>query len=152
MQNPARPKPSQNLSDLLPHIPIRASNLLRSEIAKPRVRKPRVFINCHPAPPPKPPIPPPKTCHCRSLHSTMHSYTFPQGREGFLGSWRGFWGGGKGGVAIYENPAFPVSKPGVSQSQVRLKSQIFFLCVVGRPCITILARISTKSFLEQFLL
>ena len=47
----------------------------------------------------------------------MHSYTFPykEGRVvrdlelGFLG--------GDGGVATYENPGCPVSKPGVSQSR-----------------------------------
>ena len=67
-----------------------------SEIAKPRVRK-----RCHPDPPPKPPTPPPKTCPCRSLHSTIHSYTFPY-KEGRVV--RDLEGVFKGGLAIYENP------------------------------------------------
>ena len=75
-----------------------------SEIAKPRVGKPRVFINGHP----DPPNPAPKTCENRSLHSTMHSYTFPykEGRvlRGFLG-----W---EGRLAIYQNPGFQFLNPG----------------------------------------
>ena len=48
----------------------------------------------------------------------MHSYTFPYKEGRVLKDLEGgYWGGGEGGVAIYENPALPVSKPGVSQSQ-----------------------------------
>ena len=66
-----------------------------SEIAKPRVR---IFINCQPDPPPKPPIPPPKTWFCRALHSTMHSYTFPNKAGRVLKDLGGGGlGGGKGG-------------------------------------------------------
>ena len=47
----------------------------------------------------------------------MYSYTFPY-KEGrvFRDLEGGFWGR-EGGVAIYENAGFPVSKPGVAQSQ-----------------------------------
>ena len=80
----APPKAAPALSIAAPQKPAVVRG--NSEIAKPRVRKPRVLINCHPDPPPKPPILPAKTCHCRSLHSTMHTETFPQGWEGFFGS------------------------------------------------------------------
>ena len=72
-------------------------------------------MNCHPTLPQKP-IPPPKTWQNRSLHGTMHSCTFPC-KEVFRDLEGVFFGGGKGGVATYENPGFPVPKPGVSQSQ-----------------------------------
>ena len=56
------------------------------EIVKCRVCKTQDFINCYlpsPSHPPKFPIPPPTTCHCRSLQSTMHSHKFPYtGGEG----------------------------------------------------------------------
>ena len=47
---------------------------------------------------------------------TIHSiFPYKEGRV-FRDLKRGFRGVGRG-VAIYENPGFPVSKPGVSQSQ-----------------------------------
>ena len=84
----------------------------KSEIAKPRVRKPRVFINWHMDPPPEPRIPPPKTCPCRSLHSAIHSYTVPY-KEGrvFRDLEGGFWGVGRG-AAIYETRGFRFLNPG----------------------------------------
>ena len=49
--------------------------------------------------PPKPPIPLPKTCPCRSLHSTMHSYTFPYKEGRVLRDLEGgLLGGGKRGA------------------------------------------------------
>ena len=69
-----------------------------SEIAKHRVRKPRVFINCHPDPLPKPPILPPKLAPanlsvvlCTPIHSNTRS-------GGSLGILKGVFGGvGRGG-------------------------------------------------------
>ena len=84
-----------------------------SEIAQPRVRKPWFFINCRPDPPPKPPIPPPKLAGLSVVLCTpIRSHTR---RGGSLEILKG--GGREAGVAIYENLGFPVSKPGVSQSQ-----------------------------------
>ena len=74
---------------------------LQSEITKPRVRKPRDFINFQPDPPPKPPNPTLQNSLSIVLCTPAHSHTRRRG------------------VAIYENPGFPVSKPGVSQSQVQ---------------------------------
>ena len=68
-----------------------------SEIAKPRVRKPRVFINCHPDPPPEPPFPPPKTCPAdlsMVICTPIHSHTSQGGSLGIL---KGFLGGGERG-------------------------------------------------------
>ena len=48
----------------------------------------------HNLPPPNPPSPPPKTCPCRSLHSSMNSYTFPHKEERVL---KGVFGGREGG-------------------------------------------------------
>ena len=65
----------------------------------------------------KTPHPAPQTCQNKSLHSTMHSYTFPYKAGRVSGDLGGGFGGAGRGVAIYENPWFPVSKPRVSQSQ-----------------------------------
>ena len=94
---------------------------LRNPVRKPRVK---LFINCHPDPTPNAPIPPPKTCPCRSLHSTMHACTFPYKEGRVLRDLGGGWGAGSG-AAIYENPGFPVSKPRVSQSQESLCAKDF---------------------------
>ena len=69
-------------------------NFCFSEIAKTWVRKPRVFINCHSDPPPKPTIPPP-----------------PKAPQNLL-------------LQIYENPGFPVSKHGVSQPQGFIRNSV----------------------------
>ena len=46
------------------------------------------------------------------------SYTFPYKEGRVLGDLEGgLFGGREGGVAIYENPRFPASEPGVSQAQ-----------------------------------
>ena len=47
----------------------------------------------------------------------MHSYTFPYKEERVLDLVAGRVGGREEGVAVYENLGFPVSKPGVLQSQ-----------------------------------
>ena len=50
------------------------SLLMIRDCETPGVRTPRVFISCHPDPPPKPPMPPPQTCPCRSLHPSPWYY------------------------------------------------------------------------------
>ena len=55
---------------------------------------------------PEPPIPPPETCPCRSLHSTIHSYTFPYKEGRAFRDLEGGFGGGGGGGDLW--------KPGVS--------------------------------------
>ena len=88
---------------------------------------PLIFINCHPDPPSKPPIPPPE-------NSLVLLYIPMQGWEGVWGSLGEGVGGWEGGVAIYENPGFPVSKPRVSQSLTGEKSNIDMNSLVRMCC------------------
>ena len=66
----------------------------KSEIAKTQVGKLRVFINCHPDTPPKPPIPLARADLSIVLCTPRHSHTR---RGGCLGILKGFWGAGRGG-------------------------------------------------------
>ena len=121
-----------------------------SEIAKPRVRKPRVFINCYPDPPPKPPIPPPKTCPCRSLLGTMHSYTFPHKevrvfRDGVLGVGRGGGDLWKPGVSGFQAQGFAISDNSQEAPQylpkvVQGKCPLHFLLLMGPFARTLFSR------------
>ena len=84
------------------------------------VARPRVFTNCHPDPPQNPPSCPPKLASADlsiALCTPAHSHTRRGGSSGIS---KGALGGG----AIHENPGFPVSKPGVSQSQVLTVSKL----------------------------
>ena len=73
-----------------------------------------------------PPGPSPKTPHPTPLQISPWYYALlyipTQGGERFFGILEGVFGGREGGVAIYEDPRFPVSRPGVSQSQAELTS------------------------------
>ena len=114
--------PSQKSSGKLPFLKKRGIKRLSGVLGGHdflKVRKPRVFRNCHRKSPH--PTPEAKLAPCRSLHSTMHSYTFPYKEGRVLRNLEGGFGGQEGGGAFYEIPGFPVSKPGVSQSQVNLQ-------------------------------
>ena len=70
----------------------------------------------------------------------MHSYAFTYKEGRVFEDLEGVFWGREGGVAIYENLGFPVSKPGVSQSQacdslaivLRLLRQNLRFCTL--PC------------------
>ena len=79
-----------------------SNKLVRTQrLRNPRLGNPR-FSYCHPDPSPNPPIPPPKTCLCRSLHSTMQSNTFPCKEGRVLRHLEGGFGGGRGGGDLWK--------------------------------------------------
>ena len=97
-----------------------------SEIAKPRVRKPRVFINCHPDPSLRPhPVPQDLPLQ---VSRTMHSFSFPH-KEGRV--LRIFLGGGKGGW---------LSGPLRLRVQSRSRTRLRIAATISRFCFALVSK------------